>query len=98
MVPFQWVWPDWQGWLLMLLMGGTSALSNFMNIRAFTLAQASALAPFSYVQIIWAVPVGYVAFGDLPDAWTAVGTAVIVASGLYVLHRERVRRKAGSSA
>ncbi|MBI1778066.1 MAG: DMT family transporter [Proteobacteria bacterium] len=96
--PFQWVWPDGQGWLLMLLMGGTAALSNYMNIRAFTLAQASVLAPFAYVQIIWAVPIGYLWFGDLPDAWTAAGTSVIVASGLYVLHRERVRRRTDQAA
>ncbi len=90
--PFQWVWPDWRGWAFMLLIGASGGLSNFLAIRAFALAPVSVLAPFSYVQIIWAVPIGYFAFGDLPDAWTAAGASVIVASGLYVLHRERVRR------
>ena len=74
-------------------------MSNWMRFRVSHCSLlSSALAPFSYVQIIWAVPIGYIAFGDLPDGWTAIGTSVIVASGLYVLHRERVRRRQGLSS
>jgi drug/metabolite transporter (DMT)-like permease len=48
------------------------------------------LAPFTYISIVFQATIGYIVFGDVPSAWTAAGGAVIVASGLYLLHRERV--------
>ena len=50
------------------------------------------LAPFSYTQLIWMITFGYLAFGDLPGPNTLIGASLIVASGLYALYRERVRR------
>jgi drug/metabolite transporter (DMT)-like permease len=58
-------------------------------IRAFSAAPASLLAPFGYLQLVWAVLIGFVWFGDFPDIWTFAGAAIIVVSGLYVLYRER---------
>ena len=55
------------------------------------LAPASSLAPFMYTQLVWAVLLGYLIFGDVPNSWTLAGAGVVVASGLYLLHRERVR-------
>ena len=49
----------------------------------------SLLAPFAYYEIVMAVVVGYVMFGDLPDPWTWVGIAVLAASGIYISLRER---------
>ena len=68
------------------LVGG---LSHLVLIRAFTLAPASMLAPFAYMQLIWSTAVGYIVFGDFPDALTLTGAAIIAASGIYVVHRER---------
>jgi drug/metabolite transporter (DMT)-like permease len=47
------------------------------------------VAPFNYAILIWTVIFGYVIFGDLPGPWTLLGATVIVASGLYILKRER---------
>jgi drug/metabolite transporter (DMT)-like permease len=44
-----------------------------------------------YTQLVWATGFGYFVFGDVPNRWTLAGAAVVVASGLYLLHRERVR-------
>ena len=54
---------------------------------------APILSPFIYTQIVWMIGLGFVIFGDLPDGWTLVGSAVVIASGLYLLHRERVRSR-----
>lgn len=93
-VPFAWRTPDLRGWAIMAFLGLAGAVSHLFMIRAFTLAPASVLAPLSYLQLAWAVALGYVVFGDLPDGWTVTGAAVIVASGLYVWYRERLRAKA----
>ena len=53
---------------------------------------ASTLAPLSYIQLLWSTGLGLVLFANFPDAWTLAGGTVIAASGLYVIHRERVRR------
>ena len=47
------------------------------------------VAPFAYTELIWATILGFMVFGDIPDLWTYVGAGIIVASGLYVLYRER---------
>jgi drug/metabolite transporter (DMT)-like permease len=89
LVPFEWVTPDLAGWLGLAALGLTGGLAHYLMIRAFSAAPASHLAPFGYLQLVWAVLIGFAWFGDFPDVWTFVGSAVIVVSGLYVLYRER---------
>jgi drug/metabolite transporter (DMT)-like permease len=60
-------------------------------IVAYRHGSASTIAPFSYVQLIWAGALGYLVFGSLPDSWTITGACIIAASGLYTAYRERVR-------
>ena len=62
-------------------------------IQAFRHADASLLAPFSYVQLLWASAFGFILFSVLPDAFTWFGSAIIIASGLYTAHRERIRAR-----
>ena len=76
-------------WAQFVLMGALSAFTFFLFTEAFRRTPASTLAPFQYLEIVGATIVGYVAFGDFPDIWTWVGTAIIFAAGLYVFHRER---------
>jgi drug/metabolite transporter (DMT)-like permease len=92
LVPFDWQWPSAFDWGVMVVTGLLGSLSHLAVIRAFTLAPASALAPFSYVQLVWAGIVGMIAFGDVPGSWDLVGAAIIVGSGLYVYRRERMAR------
>lgn len=89
--PFDWVWPDPRGWGLLVLAGLLGAIGHATVIKALQLAPASVLQPFNYTLLVWATAIGFVVFGDLPDLWTVVGAAIIVASGLYVWWRERVR-------
>ena len=91
--PFFWVMPDAQGWALMALTGALGALGHFTMIRAFTWAPAASVSPFGYSALIWATLFGLVLFDDFPDSWTIIGAGVIVGSGLYILHREHMRRK-----
>jgi len=88
-VPFFWVQPDLFGWGMLMLIGLIGGVSHFIIILAFSYTSAATVAPFSYVQLIWAGVIGYFAFGDLPDEYTVLGAAVIVCSGLYILYRER---------
>ncbi len=79
------------GWVLWAVLGaGALAALTFLLITvAFSRAEASLLAPFQYLEIAGATVVGYLVFGDFPDAITWLGTAIILASGIYVFHRER---------
>lgn len=95
--PAYWVAPDWVGWLALGAIALFSGVANSARIQALAMAPASLLAPFGYTQIVTATVVGLIVFGDLPDGWSFAGIAVIVLSGLYVWHRERVRGS-GSAA
>ena len=78
-------------WGVMLLMGAFGALGHWLLILAHARAPAPLLAPCICTQIVWMLALGYAIFGDLPDRWTLIGAAVVIASGLYLLYRERVR-------
>jgi len=87
--PLFWVTPTASEAGLMLAIGLIAAIGHYLLIRAYERAPASLLAPFGYFEIIMAVVVGFVLFGDFPDLWTWVGIAVLVGSGLYISLRER---------
>lgn len=70
--------------------GLCGALGHWMLIHAQRVAPAPVLSPFLYTQLIWMTIAGYVFFGQLPDRFTLFGAAIIVASALYILYRERV--------
>jgi drug/metabolite transporter (DMT)-like permease len=76
-------------WAQFALMGTLSAFTFFLFTEAFRRTPASTLAPFQYLEIVGATIVGYIAFGDFPDFWTWMGTAIILGAGLYVFQRER---------
>jgi len=92
MVPFVWVAPSWHDIMLGVFIGVASTAGQWIVVLAFRYADASVLAPFSYMQLLWVSVLGFVVFGELPDVWTVTGAAFIVASGLYTAHRERVRQ------
>lgn len=91
-VPFHFVMFDLVGWAVMALVGLFGTLGHFCMIKAFTLAEASKVAPYSYSNLIWSTLIGFALFGTLPDIWTYVGAAIIIGSGLYIMHRERKRQ------
>jgi drug/metabolite transporter (DMT)-like permease len=64
-------------------------------ILALRRAEASSLAPYMYLQLPWITFLGWMMFGHLPDGWTILGAAIVIASGIYVYSRERYLRRAG---
>lgn len=92
-LPFVWSTPE--NWFLIFLLIGFGAFGSFghyLLIAGHRLAPASILAPFMYTQLVWATLLGFLIFGDVPSHWTLAGAVVVVASGLYLLYRERVVR------
>ena len=71
-----------------ILLGVSGAAGHFALLKALEVAAASVVAPFNYTGLLWATLFGYLLFGHIPDIWTGVGAAIIVASGLYIFHRE----------
>jgi drug/metabolite transporter (DMT)-like permease len=76
-------------WLLLVGVGAFGAFGHWLLILAHARAPAAILAPFIYTQIVWMLALGYLVFGDWPDAPTLVGAGIVIASGLYLLSRER---------
>jgi drug/metabolite transporter (DMT)-like permease len=74
-MPFIWVTPTWKDAGLLAVLGLLGGI-------------ASIVVPFEYTGMIWGVGLGFMLWGDVPDLWIWVGSAVVVASGLYILHRE----------
>jgi drug/metabolite transporter (DMT)-like permease len=98
-VPFFWTPPD--GWFtvgLMVMTGAFGSIGHYMLIVAHRIAAPVVLAPFMYMQFIWVIVISYMVFADLPNHWTLVGAAVVVSSGLYLLHRERLVGMAPAAA
>jgi drug/metabolite transporter (DMT)-like permease len=102
MAPFalaDWVWPtSGLAWALMLSMGLYGGLGHYLFILAHRHAPASTLAPFLYVSLITHSTAGFLVFGQLPDRWTLGGAAIVIATGLYLLHRELVTVRAAAVA
>jgi drug/metabolite transporter (DMT)-like permease len=93
LMPLLWTTPDSFGVILgMVAIGGFGTVGHYLLIMAHRLAPAGILAPFIYTQIVWMISFGWLFFGQLPDRWTLIGAAVVISSGIYLLHRERVRR------
>ncbi|PIO97464.1 Integral membrane protein DUF6 [uncultured Pleomorphomonas sp.] len=85
-------------WGLLIFMGAAGGFGHFLMMSAHRFATAASLAPYTYVQLIWTIITGYLVFADLPSIWTLVGAGVVIASGLYLLHRERVVRARETAA
>lgn len=71
-----------------VLSGILLASAHYAMIESFRLGEAAVVAPFKYSSLLWAIVVGYLAFGDLPDWWTLIGASIVIGAGLYILHRE----------
>jgi drug/metabolite transporter (DMT)-like permease len=73
----------------MCAMGVVGTLGQWFLIRAFTVAEAGAIAPYSYVGLVFALIIGLVFWGEWPDAMTLFGASIIIGAGVYVWYRER---------
>lgn len=89
MVPWFWVSPTPSAWMLLGVVGLLGSLCHYALIVALDFAEAGAVQPYTYTLLVWATILGALVFGDVPDAWTMTGAAVVVLSGLYAWHRDR---------
>lgn len=83
----------WADVALIAVTGLLGTMGHLAFILAFQRAPASALTPYSYIHLVWATLVGWIIFGNFPDAWTLAGMAVIAGSGLLIAMHERRRAK-----
>ncbi len=91
-VPFFWTPPSLTEALLMALIGVIAGFGHLSLVYGLSQAPASMLAPFNYTALVWAMLFGFVFFAEWPGPMTLAGAAIIVGAGLYVWHRERVRK------
>ncbi len=90
LLPLVWTTPEtWLVTVVMIAIGAFGGLGHYLLIAAHRLAPAPVLAPFIYTQIVWMVALGYAFFGNVPNGFTLTGAAIVIASGLYLLWRER---------
>ena len=83
-----WVPPTGPAWLLFITCGTFGGLAFVAVNAAFRRAPATVIVPFEYTGLIWAILAGMLFWGDLPDASTLIGAAIIISSGLVILYRE----------
>jgi drug/metabolite transporter (DMT)-like permease len=101
MTPFglaTWTWmtpADW-GWMATLCC--TAVLGHWLLIRAYAVAEASAIQPFAYLQLVFASSIGLFLFGEVLRVNVAIGAGIVVAAGVFTLWRQRVREKAALQA
>jgi drug/metabolite transporter (DMT)-like permease len=88
-----WTWPTGYGLVLLAASAVLVSLANVFVIRAFRGTQVSVVAPFRYAGVLWAIILGFLIWGHVPNALAIVGTVILVASGLYIMHREALRRR-----
>ncbi len=89
--PYAWVPISPAQYLLFAINGLVFGAAHYFLVEALRHAEASVVAPFKYVTLVWAILIGIALWGDLPDKRMFVGACLVIASGLYILHRELQR-------
>ena len=96
-----WVIPDWSTFGLMVLAGVFGGLGQILMTKSYSVAEASLVAPFDYINVVWNVVIGIVIFGEYPSHAVVIGGGIVVLAGMFVVYRERqlgVSRKAERQA
>ena len=91
-----WQTPSGEQLLWLLALGSVATLGHQAMARSFAVADVTAVLPIDFIRLPFATAIGFFAFAELPDLWTWVGAAVIVASAVYIAHREARSRRAGA--
>jgi drug/metabolite transporter (DMT)-like permease len=87
-LPFGWVTPTGADWGAMAVNGLGNALGQYLWTRALHLAPTSAVVPFNYFALVWAIILGFLVWGDIPSAALLAGSAIVVGSGMFLLWHE----------
>ena len=90
---FYWQSPSPFEWMLFATMGVVSYIAQMLNIYAYKFGEASLLASFDYVRLLYATIFGYLMFSNLPGQQTWIGAAIIIAASIYTIQREAKRKQ-----
>ena len=90
---FYWQWPTIPDLVVLIGMGAVGAIANICMVRAYALVDVSLVEPVTFTRLVWAALLGYLIFAELPDYWTWIGGAMIVAATSYISHREASAKK-----
>jgi drug/metabolite transporter (DMT)-like permease len=96
-IPFGWVPVDIADTGLFIASALLVGFAQALMIEALRLGEVGLVAPFKYTSLVWAVLLGLLVWGDLPDAWTWVGSTLVVGSGIYIWHRELTLARTGQT-
>ena len=96
-IPFGWAEFRTEDLTKFAISGTLVTGGHYLMIDAFRRGEAGLVAPFKYTSLLWAIIIGYFAFGELPDHYTLTGATIIIAAGLYVFYRETQLRKAAAA-
>ena len=94
LLPLGWTSPTPVDTAWIVFNGVSNAVGQYWWTRALHLAPASAVAPFNYLSLIWASILGFAIWGDVPTVSLVIGSAIVVASGLFLFWRESNARQA----
>jgi drug/metabolite transporter (DMT)-like permease len=83
-----WKWPSAWGWALAIGVSISATIGQYFWVQAFAVGEMSAVAPFDYLRLPFAVFVGWMIWAEMPVIWTYVGAAIVIASALYIAYRE----------
>ncbi|MBV6633105.1 MAG: DMT family transporter [Alphaproteobacteria bacterium] len=92
-LPWFWTTPTLADFAILAVIGAMGGAGQYCLTSAFRYADASLLSPYNYLSLIWGAFYGFAVFGDIPGLATIIGSVIIVASGLYIIHREAGRSK-----
>ena len=93
-LPFYWVTPVGADWIMLVAMGLLGGAGQIAFTHAFSLAPPVIVAPFDYANMLLATALGFLIWGDVPTATILAGAVLVIASGLYIVYREAMRREA----
>jgi len=94
LVPQYWIWSalELDDYLLVTAVAFFGVVAQFSVTKAYAIASPSLIAPFEYTALIWSAALGYLVWGDIPDLYAVTGAVLIIGSGVYIIHRETIRR------
>ena len=93
-----WVTPTWTELVLVIVAGTLMSVMQWLNIQAYKVGEAAAIAPMDYFRLFFATLIGIWFFSEIPTIWTFVGAGIILLSTAYTMHRNSIRKSAAPAA
>ena len=98
-LPIMWKSPSYEEWSLMLTLAAVAVFGHYLIAKAYTMAEASLLAPLAYTEMIVATIAGWFFFNDMPDKWTLIGVSILISCAIYIcLDEAKIQKSLGEKA